>query len=173
MGHELKPFIVEIQPWLTKKARQLCKDRTDAEDLVQEASIRFLSSFAHAAELPPENQLERWLITTMLHYFFDLCRRRKAEKQGATDPTLEKMTVGQPSGPKLLSDTISDEDFATAMTRLSPTLRRTFEMRAGGLSYEEISQAQGIPVGRVGKRLSDARKKLQQLLESLIGGGGH
>jgi RNA polymerase sigma-70 factor, ECF subfamily len=174
VDHQLQLFIVGIQPWLRKKALNICKDATDAKDLVQEASARFLKTFEGATALPQENYIERWLIATMSNCFVDLCRKRKAEKQGAADPTLGRMTVGHPSEePKLLSETISDEDFATVMRRLSPKLRATFEMRVAGHSYQDISQTLGIPIGRVGKRLSDARKKLLSMLEPILGGGGH
>ncbi|HVG63776.1 MAG TPA: RNA polymerase sigma factor, partial [Hyalangium sp.] len=173
VDHQFEPFIVGIQPWLRKKALQFCKHETDAEDLVQEATARFLKAFAKVGALPQENLLEAWLITTMMNCFSDLCSKRKAEKQGVMDPTLERMTVGQQSEPKLLSDTVSDEAFAAVMKKLSPALRTTCEMRAKGLRYHEIAQAQGISIGVVGKRLSDARKKLLRMLEPFIGPGDH
>jgi RNA polymerase sigma factor (sigma-70 family) len=117
--------------------------------------------------------MEAWLITTMTNCFFDQCRKRRVEKQGAEDPALEKMTVGQQAEPKPIYDSVSDEDFTTVMKKLSPTLRATFELRAAGLRYHEIAQAQGIPIGVVGKRLSDARRKLLELLSPIVGIGDH
>lgn len=170
---QIEPFILEIRPWLLTKAFSICRDRTDAEDLVQEATLRFLKSFANVATLPSENLIEAWLITTMTNCFLDQCRKRQAEKQGAKDPVLEKLTVAQQPEPKPLYDNISDEDFAAVMKKLSPTLRATFELRAAGLRYHEIAQAQGIPIGLVGKRLSDARRKLLEWLSPIAGAGDH
>jgi RNA polymerase sigma factor (sigma-70 family) len=170
---QIEPFILEVRPWLLNKAFSICRNRTDAEDLVQEATLRFLKSFASVGSLPSENLLEAWLITTMTHCFFDQCRRRQAEMQGARDPVLENLTVAQRPDPKPLYDNISDGDFAAVMKKLSPTLRATFELRAAGLRYHEIAQAQGIPIGLVGKRLSDARRKLLEWLTPLAGSGDH
>jgi RNA polymerase sigma-70 factor (ECF subfamily) len=109
----------------------------------------------------------------MTNCFFDQCRKQRVEKQGAKDPVLENMTVAQQPDPKPLSDNVSDEDFAAVMKKLSPTLRATFELRAAGLRYHEIAQAQGIPIGVVGKRLSDARRKLLEMLSPIAGSGDH
>ncbi|OJT23601.1 hypothetical protein BO221_16500 [Archangium sp. Cb G35] len=173
MDHRLEPFIVRLRPWLLNKAFHLSKNRTDAEDLVQEAIARFLKALAKVESLPSENLCEAWLITTMTNCFVDQCRRQTTEKQGAQDPTLERMTMGQESEPKPLSDTISDEDFAVLMKKLSPTLRATVELRAAGLRYHEIAQAQNTTTSTVGKRLSDARKKLMKMLAPILGPGDH
>ncbi|MCY1018625.1 RNA polymerase sigma factor [Pyxidicoccus sp. MSG2] len=173
MDPQLESFIVEIRPWLYRQAYNICRDRADAEDLVQEGSERFLKSFASLSRLPAENELERWLITAMANCFIDLCRKRKSEKQGAVDPTLERLTVGQPSDPPRLSDTISDEDFAAVMKKLSPALRKTLELRLAGKRYHEIAEVERIPIGAVGKRLSDARKKLLRLLAPFLAPGDH
>lgn len=173
MDPQLESFIVEIRPWLHRQAFNICKDRTDAEDLVQDASERFLKALASLTRVPSDNELERWLLIIVANCFIDLCRKRKYEKQGALDPTLERLTVGQPPDPKRLSDTISDEDFAAVMRKLSPALRKTLELRLAGKRYHEIAEAEQIPIGAVGKRLSDARKKLLRMLAPFLGPGGH
>lgn len=170
---QLESFIVEIRPWLHKQAFNICKDRVDAQDLVQEASARFLRSFSGQTRLPTVNELERWLIAIMARYFVDQCRKRKSEKQGAEDPTLERLTMAHPPDPKRLSETIPDEDFDAAMKKLSPTLRTTIELRLSGKRYHEIAEAQQISVGAVGKRMSDARKKLLRMLAPFFSSGEH
>lgn len=168
---QIEPFILGVRPWLLNKAFSMCRNRTDAEDLVQEATIRFLKSFSTVSSLPSENVLEAWLITTMTNCFFDQCRKQRVERQGVNDPVLENMTVAQQAEPKPIYDNISDEDFSAVMKKLSPTLRATFELRAAGLRYHEIAQAQGIAIGVVGKRLSDARRKLLEMLSPIVGLG--
>lgn len=173
MDPQIEPFILGIRPWLLNKAYVICRNRADAEDLVQEATLRFLKTFSSVASLPSENLLEAWLTTTMANCFFDQCRKRQAELQGAKDPVLENLTVAQRPEPKPLYDNISDGDFAAVMKKLSPTLRATFELRAAGMRYHEIAKVQGISTGLVGKRLSDARRKLLEWLTPLAGSGDH
>ncbi|WP_158625074.1 RNA polymerase sigma factor [Corallococcus terminator] len=171
MDPQVESFIGEIRPWLLRQALNICKDPTDSDDLVQEASERFLKAFAtHAL---PREERERWLITIMANRFIDLCRKRKSEKQGIVDPTLERLTLGQPSDPTRLSESISDETFAESMKRLSPALRDTLKLRLEGKRYHEIAETQRIPIGAVGKRLSDARQKLLRMLAPFLAPGDH
>jgi RNA polymerase sigma-70 factor (ECF subfamily) len=54
----------------------------------------------------------------------------------------------------------------TALDRLSPSTRETFVLFAeAGLSYKEIAECQGVPIGTVMSRLYYARQKLQSYLE--------
>ena len=49
-----------------------------------------------------------------------------------------------------------------ALARLSPKVRTTFVLFAeAGLSYKEIAEAQGVPIGTVMSRMNYARQKLQ------------
>jgi RNA polymerase sigma-70 factor, ECF subfamily len=159
----LDAFLVEARPWLLARARGLCRDTTDAEDLVQEACLRFVRS-APVDKLDADEAREAWLIKTMTNCFYDLCRKRKAEKRGEGDPGLEKLSMAQPEEPKAPYEDVTDEMFAEAMDKLSPKLRETFKLRAVGLKHREIAAKQGISMGLVAKRLHDAGKKLRKLL---------
>jgi RNA polymerase sigma-70 factor (ECF subfamily) len=176
----LDGFISRIRPWLLIQARKLCRNQSDAEDLVQEGCLRFLNAFAQVGTLPPENECEAWLITTMTNYFYDQCRRREVEKRRQTDPALEEITMGKGANPKSPYenpkspyDQITDEAFAEAVKKLSPGLRSTFELFAAGNRYREIAQRQGLTVGAVGKRLSDARSKLKEIFSATFQQGEH
>jgi RNA polymerase sigma-70 factor (ECF subfamily) len=53
-----------------------------------------------------------------------------------------------------------------ALNRLSSTLRETFVLFAElGLSYKEIAETQGVPIGTVMSRIHSAREKLQADLD--------
>jgi RNA polymerase sigma-70 factor (ECF subfamily) len=88
------------------------------------------------------------------------------QTQGAQDPRLSEEAVVMPEPPtQEVYDTISDEQFSQALRTLSPKIRDTFEQHAAGKKYQDIAQAQGIPVGTVAKRLHDARAKLRAFLQ--------
>jgi RNA polymerase sigma-70 factor (ECF subfamily) len=55
------------------------------------------------------------------------------------------------------------------MPRLSPTLRRTFQLRdMDGLSIRETAEILGVPTGTVKAQLARARKKLKQLMRRAL-----
>jgi len=165
VDHLLSSYVIRAQPWLMRQALRLCRDRADAQDLVQEALVRFTGHFASVTGLPAEHHCDAWLIRTMTNLFYDQCRKRAVEKRGAADPSTEKITVAQGPTPKPGYDAITDEQFAQAVHALSPALRRTIELRMLGRSFKEIAALEGIAIGAVGKRLYDARARLKALLE--------
>jgi RNA polymerase sigma factor (sigma-70 family) len=61
----------------------------------------------------------------------------------------------------------SDRDLADALARLDPAQRDVLLLHAWGeLSYEEIAESLGIPLGTVRSRLSRARARLQAELDT-------
>jgi RNA polymerase sigma factor (sigma-70 family) len=54
-------------------------------------------------------------------------------------------------------------------TQLSPTLRKTFQLRdVEGLSVRETAQILGVPNGTVKAQLARARKKLKHLMRCAL-----
>lgn len=154
------------------KALHLCRSKADAEDLVQETCARFITVFGQLASLPGEASLGSWLTTTLSNCFNDQLRRNYAREHTAADPLVkEGISMGQPSSPRPDYDRITDEQFATAMESLSPTLRSTLELHLRGRRYREIAKALGISMGNVGKRLHDARDRLKTFLEQFMPNG--
>jgi RNA polymerase sigma-70 factor (ECF subfamily) len=160
--------------WLLAQARNLCRNASDAEDLVQETLLRFIQTFSQVEAPPDERTCGAWLVTTLTHLFYSQCRRLKAQARGAQDPLLrEEASGGQEPEPRPVYDTLSEEQFAQALQALSPKVRATFELHAAGKRYQDIAQALGIPMGTVAKRLHDARAKLRGLLLQSLHPGAH
>ena len=68
-----------------------------------------------------------------------------------------------PEGALLRSD--AKETLERALDRLAPEFREVIVLRElEGLSYKEISEVAGVPVGTVMSRLSRARGRLQEAL---------
>jgi len=159
-------FASQRRPWLLKHARVVCRNESDAEDLVQEALLRFIQTFEKLESLPPVRVCEGWLVTTLTNLFYDQCRKRKVQADGAKDPTLSaEAAVTEDSSVESVYDAITDEQFAQGLHVLSPKIRATFEMHAAGKRYQDIAWELGVPVGTVAKRLHDARTKLRKFLQ--------
>ena len=169
-GQQAGAFAMRQRDWLLGQARLMCRNETDAEDLVQEAILRFIQAFDTVETLPGERTCASWLITTLTNLFYDQCRRRRVQANGAKDPLLseEPVVEHEPSAPTVY-DTITDEQFAQALHALSPKMRATFELHAAGKKYQDIARSLDIPVGTVSKRLHDARAKLRELLQRALG----
>jgi RNA polymerase sigma factor (sigma-70 family) len=161
-----REFAARRRGWLLAVARNTCRNADDAEDLVQETLLRFIQAFEPVSALPNERSCEAWLVTTLTNLFRDQCRKVKVQENGAKELSLgDEVTLAPELASRPTYDAISDEQFAQAVRALSPKIRATFELHAAGMSYQEISRAQGIPVGTVAKRLHDARLKLRELLQ--------
>ncbi len=162
-------FVTQRRKWLMAQAMNVCRNASDAEDLVQEASLRFIQRYAEMTSPRNDRSCEAWLVTTLTHLFYDQCRRRKVQAQGAQDPQLSEEAVVTLEPPSQEAyDMLTEEQFAEAMQALSPKIRATFELHAAGRKYQDISRSQGIPVGTVAKRLHDARAKLRGLLQRYL-----
>jgi RNA polymerase sigma-70 factor (ECF subfamily) len=166
-AHPAGAFATQQRAWLLAKARNMCRNATDAEDLVQEALLRFIQNFERAESLPNERVCAAWLVTTLTNLFYMQCRKQKVQEQSARDPLLSEEAVVAPEPPaQKAGDTVTNEQFAQALQKLSPKVRTTFEMHAAGKKYQDIANSLGVPVGTVAKRLHDARAKLREILQS-------
>jgi RNA polymerase sigma-70 factor (ECF subfamily) len=168
-GHWAWEFAMQRRARLLAHAMKVCRNRQDAEDLVSETIARFFQSFGKV-EAPVETwRGEVWLITTLTNLFREQCRKRRVQEHSARDPSLNNEVVlpAEHAGDSLF-DKVTPEQLATAISHLSEKLREAFELHAKGMSYQQISNRLGIPVGTVGKRIHDARVKLRELLLRLF-----
>jgi RNA polymerase sigma-70 factor (ECF subfamily) len=165
-----------FRPMLLALAKRLCgRGGMDPEDLVQEALARAL---AHHATLSaqPEPVYRAWLCRALTNHFLDLCRKRRTEvlEQERDDARRVSEEVEAPqAGEREMWESISDEDFRDAISRLpNPRVREAYGLHVSGLRYRAIAQRMGVPEGTVGSWLFQARKELKALLLPLTGGGG-
>ena len=146
----------------------------DAEDAVQDA---LLSALTHVHQFRGQAKMSTWLTTIVINSARMKLRRRLAPVQLALDET-----DGQQD---LLEDVVSDtrpgpeeayrereigETLARATSRLSPTLRTTFQLRhVDGLSIREAADLLGVPTGTVKARLARARVRLKEVIKNSSG----
>ena len=159
-------FATRHRAWLLAQATHLCRNATDAEDLVQDTLLRFIQTFGQLEASPHERSCQSWLVTTLTHRFYDQCRRQRVQAEGAKDPHLSNEAVVEPPEPgsRPIYDSLTDEQFSEALQALSPKMRDTFELHAAGKKYQDIARSLDIPVGTVSKRLHDARARLREFL---------
>ncbi|WP_158621456.1 RNA polymerase sigma factor [Corallococcus aberystwythensis] len=164
-AQRLGELAMQHRDWLLSQARNLCRNETDAEDLVQETILRFIKAFNGSESLPDRKTCGSWLNTTLSNLFFSQCRKQQVQKKHLPDPTRQEQTEAASKHAALPDlDDVTPEQLARAVETLSPPMRTTYELYAQGMKYRDIALALNIPVGTVSKRLHDIRAKLGAIL---------
>ena len=156
-------------------AFRLAGNKSDAEDLTQEAYFRAYRSFD---DYEGDKPFENWIFRIVTRLFLDLLRSRRRRVQTVSydaplptggDDTVH-FDVADPtaaSDQPLMSATLS-EDLQNVLATLSEE-QRTLVLLADveGLPYKEISEIMGKPVGTIRSRLHRTHKLIRQKLEAL------
>jgi RNA polymerase sigma-70 factor, ECF subfamily len=143
-------------------ARYLLRDEHDAQDAVHDAflrALRFYDPFTVA-------DARAWLLTIVRRCCFDWRSRRQSERS-TMHGELELRSVADPSpGPDAAASASALRAVVTrALDSLPDDQREILVLREmQQLSYREIAQVVGLPIGTVMSRLSRARRRLQQTL---------
>lgn len=134
----------------------------DAQDALQEAFVR---AWPHRDKLAEVANVRAWLFRVVLNTGRDLrdsaWRRRRESLNGADDMTSTLLGPDQ----QLLRDEELGQ-FRRALLSLSPPEQEVFLLRQNGeLTYEEIAESVGAPVGTVKTRMRTALQKLREAVE--------
>jgi RNA polymerase sigma-70 factor, ECF subfamily len=157
---DIRSQLPDELPYLRRFARSLARDPILADDLVQDCVEKAIAG-SHTYD--PARPLRAWLYAILRNTF--ISDRRKnlrlvtaksvddlAEHEGATAPEQE-------SG--LALNLIN-----TALNALPAQQREVIALVSiEGLSYKEVAEIIGVPIGTIMSRLSRARNQLQEILE--------
>jgi len=143
---------------LRAAARNICRNDSEREDLIQdtfERALRFLSS-GH----PRPTQMRPWLVSILRHVFIDRMRRTAVAFVEIAD---EPRAVEQDPQPPWSA--VSIDKVRSAVATLDPELRVPFELHYfAQLRYKDIAVQLGMPANTVATRLLRARKALREVL---------
>ena len=143
-------------------ARFLLRNDHDAEDVVQDASLRafrFFDSF--------RGQNSRaWFLRIVRNTAFTALKRTHGhEGEVAFDEELHSPESPEPSVARRLDQAHDRETVRAAIEQLAPEFREAITLRElEDCSYKEIADIAGVPVGTVMSRLARARAQLAQIL---------
>ena len=158
---EMQRFTECVLPFLDAAhnlARYLLRDAHQAEDAVQEA---FLKAIRHFHSLRAADG-RAWLLSIVRNTCFtQLRRRRSGGDQVEFDEKMHSLE-GETSGPEAaFANTIAAESVHEGLNQLPAEFREVLVLRElEGLSYKEIAQVAGVPIGTVMSRLARGRKQL-------------
>jgi len=151
-------------------ARWLTGNDQDAQDVVQDASLRALKFFGGFRG----GNSRAWLLTIVRNTFYNwLEKNRPREVSTAGDEELQTMEDPSVDPALLLARSSNIEAVRSAIAELPVEFREIVVLRElEECSYKEISDVAGVPIGTVMSRLARARKQLQEILTSKPETGG-
>jgi RNA polymerase sigma-70 factor (ECF subfamily) len=144
-----------IIPALRRYARALTKDQEIADDLVQDTLLRALRS----EHLFHGGRLNSWLYTILINL------NRNRLRSMARQPTLT--SLHDYDTPVEAGQDIVGNDIERALASLAENQREALLLVVlEGLTYREVADVQGVPIGTVTSRLARARNEIKNVLES-------
>jgi RNA polymerase sigma-70 factor (ECF subfamily) len=157
---------------LFRAALRLTHNRAEAEDLVQETWLRALR---HFDQFDPGTNCRAWLLTILRNAFLNRLRREGREilesDMGATEAgaaRIEEASVARSSPEEDFFQTVLHGDVDRALKTLPLPFRLVVTLAdLEGLTYKEVAQVLGCPIGTVMSRLSRARQLLRKELVTL------
>lgn len=155
----------EVQENLRRYALKLTQDTNEADDLVQDTSLRALT---HRDKFVSDINFKGWMMTIMYNIFLNnqdrVERRRKIFDTTVDILNVPLMTEGGYSTP---DGAMNIREIYSAIDNLSEHTRTPFKMFLSGYKYSEIAEKIGIPEGTVKSRIFFARKALQKSLRDM------
>jgi len=150
-------------------ALRLTRNRSDAEDLVQDTFVKVLR---FSGRFTPGTNLKAWLYT-ILHNTWRNRRRGAARDTVEIDsPRVdEAAATGSDAGDspeRILLRATLDADLQAALDALPEAFREAVWLRdVEEFSYAEIAEMLGIPIGTVMSRISRGRRLLFEKLSAV------
>jgi RNA polymerase sigma factor (sigma-70 family) len=169
---KLRRFEQQISPHLNSAynlAKWLTRNHADAEDVVQDAFLRAFSAFEsfRGDDARPQNA-KAWLLTIVRNTSMTWLKRNRNAgatlgfEDAAGDP---RERSADPEEILLIS--CDREEVRQALEQLPWEFREAIVLREmEGLTYREISETVGVPLGTVMSRLSRGRDWLRRILST-------
>jgi RNA polymerase sigma-70 factor (ECF subfamily) len=141
-------------PALRRYARALTRDGDIADDLVQDTLVRALRS----EHLFHGGDVRSWLYTILTNL------NRNRLRSLSRRPTL--MPMDENDAPDAAGPEAGGRDIERALATLVEEQRTALLLVVlEGLSYREVAEVQGIPIGTVMSRLARARAQVKAFLD--------
>lgn len=156
-----------------RTAYHLTRNEADAEELVQEAALLAFKGFGR---FKPGTNFKAWFFTILRNRFISTYRKKQREIKTVEledapelymySKSVESGLSAQTSEPaKYVIEQLDAEQVATALSELPMEFREAATLYfTQDMSYHDIAEVLGVPVGTVRSRLHRGRKLLQKKL---------
>ena len=175
---DIQRFHDEVLPLLDSLyggAWRITRNRSDAEDLVQETMLRAYRAFDR---FEPGTHLKAWLFRIMTNAYINTYRKRKREPLKVSQDEVEDFDLYQElkdhdpqfsaTPESIVLDSLVDSDITNAIDGLREQFRLAVVLSdIEGFTYAEMAEIMDVPMGTVMSRLHRGRKALQKRLWDL------
>jgi len=167
-------LVIKYQRKLMRLVSRLVRDQAEAEDVVQEA---FIKAYRALPQFRGDSAFYTWLyrigINTAKNYLVTQGRRAPTsteadvEEAETFDDGDRLRDINTPES--LLATKQIAQTLNIAMDELPEELRMAITLREiEGLSYDEIAESMGCPIGTVRSRIFRAREAISEKLRPLL-----
>lgn len=154
---------------LYNAALRMTGNHADAEDVAQEALLRAYLAFD---QFELGTNFRAWLLRIVTNTYINEFRRRRRQPEltawedvGREDLGKLSREMGEPDPEQALLTGTLDDEVEEALAQLPEAFRECVVLcDLHGLSYAEIAQALGIPIGTVRSRIARGRRILAKSL---------
>jgi len=163
--------VLPLLPGLYGAALRMTRNPADAEDLLQDATLRAFRGFSTFQE---GTNLRAWLYRILTNSFINTYRKKQREPKTVDGPDdvdewflfdrLGSRSVERSAEEDVL-DQIPDADVKEALESIPENFRMAVLLAdVEGFSYKEIAEIMDVPIGTVMSRLHRGRKALEKAL---------
>ena len=158
-----KKRLLGLQGNLLSFAYQLTTNREEAQDLLQDTTLKALDNEDKYVD---NVNFKGWIFTIMRNIFINNYRQT-VRKATVIDQTKElyHLNVSQDSGIDTPDGSFAIKEISEAINSFSDDYRIPFSMHVAGYKYQEIAEKMQLPLGTVKSRIFFARKRLQGMLK--------
>jgi len=159
---QFREKILSIQQNMFSFALMLTANRYDAEDLLQETTLRVLDNKDKYVD---NVNFKGWVLTIMRNIFINNYRKI-LRSQVIVDQTgdLHHLNISEESCRENPEETMTIKEIRFIINSLNDDLKVPFSMYLDGYKYNEISDRLALPLGTVKSRIFFARKELRKSL---------
>lgn len=143
-------------------ALRLTRSRQDAEDLMQETTIK---AYKYRDRFAEDTNFKSWISTIMRNTFINNYRKAKTRRHlnhtaDEVTENIEVKTVVANSG----EQNLRMQEMKRMLNSIGDLYSVPFLMFYKGYEYQEIAEHLNIPIGTVKSRIFSARVKMKQLI---------
>ncbi|WP_302607897.1 RNA polymerase sigma factor [uncultured Bacteroides sp.] len=164
--YSFRKDLLALQEELLRFAYKLTADREEANDLLQETSLRALDN---EGKFETGTNFRGWMYTIMRNIFINNYRKIVRE-QIFVDQTDNQyhLSMPQEAGFANTEGACDLKEMHRIVNALPRDYKVPFSMHVSGFKYREIAERLDLPLGTVKSRIFFTRQKLQHELKDFI-----